>query len=82
MSEDEVMVFVVPRPGHHIDPAELILSRSQDMPYFMIPRFVKVINELPKTASERIEKYKLRQWAIDNPDDIWDRDKAGLQVPK
>jgi crotonobetaine/carnitine-CoA ligase len=82
MSEDEVMVFVVPRPGQAIDPAELILSRSQDMPYFMLPRFVKVVVELPKTPSERIEKYKLRQWAIENPRDIWDRDKAGLQVER
>jgi crotonobetaine/carnitine-CoA ligase len=74
MSEDEVMVFVVPRPGQAIDPAELILSGSQDLPYLMPPRFVKVIDELPKTASERIEKHKLRLWAIDNPRDIWDRD--------
>ena len=82
LSEDEVLVFVVPRPGHTIDPAELIRTRAADMPYFMVPRFVQVLDELPKTASERIEKYRLRRWAADNIHDIWDREKAGLEVQR
>jgi len=47
-----------------------------------VPRFVQILDELPKTASERIEKYKLRQWAADNIHDIWDREKAGLEVQR
>jgi crotonobetaine/carnitine-CoA ligase len=80
MSEDEVMVFVVPRPGHAIDPAELVASRAHDMAYFMVPRFVHVLEALPKTASERIEKYRLRQWALEHLHEVWDREKAGLEV--
>jgi len=82
MSEDEVLVFVVPRPGHTIDAAELIESRAPDMAYFMVPRYVHVLDELPKTASERIEKYRLRQWALAHLHEVWDREKAGLKVQR
>jgi len=80
MSEDEVLVFVVPRPGHTIDPAELVESRAHDMAYFMVPRYVHVLDELPKTASERVEKFRLREWALEHLHEIWDREQAGLEV--
>jgi len=80
LSEDEVMVFVVPRPGHTVDPVELIESRANDMAYFMVPRFVHVLAELPKTASERVEKYRLRTWAVEHLHEVWDREKSGLEV--
>ena len=30
------------------------------MAYFMVPRYVDVVPALPKTATERVEKYKLK----------------------
>jgi crotonobetaine/carnitine-CoA ligase len=82
LSEDEVMVFVVPEPGETIDPAELIRSCSENMAYFMVPRFVKFVDALPKTPNERIEKYKLKAWAAEHRDELWDREAVGLEVKR
>ena len=50
------------------------------MAYFMVPRFVHVLAELPKTASERVEKHRLRTWAVEHLHEVWDREKSGLEV--
>jgi crotonobetaine/carnitine-CoA ligase len=48
----------------------------------MIPRYIHFVDEIPRTASEKIEKYKLKQWAADNKADLWDREKAGITVTR
>ena len=40
------------------------------MPRFMVPRFVKLAPELPKTPTEKIRKVALRDEGI--TDDTWD----------
>jgi crotonobetaine/carnitine-CoA ligase len=50
------------------------------MSYFMVPRFVDFIDELPKTASEKVEKYKLKQDALARRDQLWDREREGIKV--
>jgi crotonobetaine/carnitine-CoA ligase len=52
------------------------------MAYFMVPRFIAFIDALPKTASEKIEKYKLKSWAETNLGDIWDREKVGIKLQR
>ena len=80
MSEDEVMVFVVKQPGGSVTEEEIIKFANANMAYFMVPRFVDFIDELPKTPSEKIEKYKLKQLAQSRRDQLWDREKAGVKL--
>ena len=80
MLEDEVMVSVVTRPGASLSEAELIVYCRDNMAYFMMPRFVEFRDGLPRTMSEKVEKYKLRQAAEERRDEIWDREKAGIEV--
>ncbi len=74
--EDEVKVFVVPRKMEQFDPVELIEFLIPRMPYFMVPRFVEAVPELPKTHTDRIKKYELREWG--NSENTWDREAAGI----
>ena len=76
VSEDEVMVSVVPREGVSLSEASLIEHCRDNMAYFMVPRFVEIVSELPKTMTEKVEKYKLRQAAEARLGQIWDREKA------
>jgi carnitine-CoA ligase len=76
--DDEVKVFVVIREGSRFDPADLIRFLIPRMPYFMIPRFVEVIPELPKTQTMRVRKYELRERG--NSEATWDREAAGIAV--
>ncbi len=78
--EDEVQIFVVARPGADLDPAELTAFLRPRMPRFMLPRFIQVTGELPKTpATQRVRKHELR--ALVDPELRWDRDRAANSGP-
>ena len=73
LGEDEVLAFVVRRQETTVNEDELIAYCEEHMAKFMVPRYVCFIDELPKTPSEKIEKYKLRQQAETDPGQLWDR---------
>lgn len=77
LGEEEVKICVVPRPGRSIDPVDLIRWCEERMAYFMVPRYVEIRESLPKTATERVEKYKLKEEGIGN---AWDREAAGYKL--
>lgn len=77
-SEDEVMVVVAPVPGEEIDPRDLAEFLIDSMPNFMVPRYIRILDELPKTPSAKVMKTELRSEGI--TDDTWDREAAGLRV--
>lgn len=74
MNEDEVRGFVVRRPDATLTEPELIDFCAPRMAKFMMPRFVKWADELPRTASQKIEKYKLRTLAAKSVAEFWDRE--------
>lgn len=76
--EDEVLVCVAPQPGRRIDPPDLIAFLKPRMAYFMIPRYVRILPELPKTPTTKVMKHELRAEGITQ--DTWDREAAGIVV--
>lgn len=82
LSEDEVMVWVQLRHGAQATAEEIIRFCDGRMPYFMVPRYVGFITEFPRTPTEKIQKYKLRQRAIDSLPTLWDREKSGIVVSR
>ncbi|MGH6703552.1 MAG: AMP-binding enzyme, partial [Bradyrhizobium sp.] len=82
LSEDEVMIYVVCRDGHAVSAEELVRFANRNMAHFMVPRFVHFIDAMPKTASEKIEKYKLKSWAEQNRAALWDREAIGLKLER
>ncbi|MGH9001083.1 MAG: AMP-binding protein, partial [Acidimicrobiia bacterium] len=80
LGEDEVKVLVVPAAGREIDLAGLIEFLVPRMPHFMVPRYVDVVDELPKTQTMRVQKFMLRQRG--NSESTWDREAAGLHVTR
>lgn len=82
MSEDEVMASIVCRPGHTLDPVELIRFCEKRMSYFMVPRFVEFLDALPKTMTEKVQKNALKESAEKRLGSIWDREKAGIVVAR
>ncbi|WP_025601027.1 AMP-binding enzyme [Burkholderia sp. WSM2230] len=82
LSEEEVAVSVVLKDGHALPEAELIAFCATKMAYYLVPRYVKYASELPLNASQKIEKFKLRQQAAEFPETLWDREKAGVLVER
>lgn len=80
LSEDEVMLAVVVRPGYQVSGEQVLQHCIDLLPRFAVPRFVRFIDVLPKTPSERIKKYLLREEGV-TPDTI-DRETLGLVIPR
>jgi crotonobetaine/carnitine-CoA ligase len=78
IAEDEVMCAVATVPGRTLDPAELIEFLIPRLAHFMIPRYVRVVEALPKTPTQKVQKHVLRSDGITA--DTWDREKAGITI--
>ena len=78
VGEDEVMIAVAPVEGARLEPAELFAFLVDRMPHFMVPRYIRILAELPKTPSAKVQKHLLRAEAVTA--DAWDRNAHGLQV--
>jgi carnitine-CoA ligase len=75
VGEDDVRVVLVRRESLAVLDLESIASFCVDrMPAFMVPRFYEEVDELPKTASGRVEKYKLEGT---HSEDRFDRGSGG-----
>ncbi len=79
-TEDDIKVVVVLKPGAKLDYAEFIRYLVDRMPYFMVPRYVEVVNEIPKTPTEKMRKEELRKAGI--TPGTWDREAAGIKVTR
>ena len=80
LAEDEVKICVVLKLGESLTPEELIHYAIDRMPYFAVPRYVEFMDSLPKTPTERTQKYLLKQAGI--TPNTWDREKAGIRVTR
>lgn len=78
--EDDVKICVVAKPDGELDAEALIGFLEPRMPKFMLPRFVEIVSELPKTeATNRIKKAELKKAPLNA--NTWDREAAGSQAP-
>jgi len=80
LGEDEVKAVVVLRSGERLSAPELIAWCESRLAYFAIPRYVAFRDALPKTPSERVEKYRLRAEGVTA--DCWDRERAGITLAR
>jgi len=62
--EDEVLICVTPVEGRRIDPAAVLADLSGRLPRFMVPRYLRVMEDLPKTASGKVQKHVMRSEGI------------------
>lgn len=76
--EDEVMLVLVPAADRPFDPLELLRFMEPRMAAYMLPRYIRVVGELPKTPTAKIEKHRLRAEGVTA--DTWDREAHGVTV--
>jgi crotonobetaine/carnitine-CoA ligase len=61
LGEEEILAVVVPRPGKNMLGRDIKEWVGQHLSAVKIPRYVVFVDELPKTATQRVEKFKLKQ---------------------
>jgi crotonobetaine/carnitine-CoA ligase len=74
LSEEDVKVIAVLRPGAELEPQELIGWCTARMAGFMVPRYVEYRESLPKTETGRVQKFDLRG---EGAAGAWDRERDG-----
>ncbi|HKX40397.1 MAG TPA: ATP-dependent acyl-CoA ligase, partial [Burkholderiaceae bacterium] len=78
LAEDEVMAAVLPRPGAAVACADLAAELASycetRLPRFAIPRYIDLVDELPRTENGKVQKYKLRERGVTAT--AWDRTPA------
>jgi len=80
LGEDEVMVVLTLKPGQSLKPEELLAYCEERMAYFMVPRYLRFMDAMPKTPTQRVQKNILREQGITA--ETWDREKAGYKVKR
>ncbi|HVX23194.1 MAG TPA: AMP-binding protein [Acidimicrobiales bacterium] len=75
--EDEIKAVVVLREGGAASEEDLFLFLADRLPYFMVPRYVELRSELPKTPTAKVRKARLRE---DGLGGAWDSQAAGFVV--
>jgi crotonobetaine/carnitine-CoA ligase len=79
-AEDEVMAVVSLAPDEVLDPVELIDFLRSRVAYFAIPRYIRIVDEIPKTPTSKIHKVPLREAGV--TEDTWDRERHGVRVTR
>ena len=81
-NDEEVGASVVLRDGMTLDAAALIAHCAGNLSYFMVPRYIEFLPELPTTVNQKVEKFRLRQAMEAGLDKVWDREQAGIVLKR
>jgi crotonobetaine/carnitine-CoA ligase len=64
LAEDDVMIVVQPHEGSQIDPQALLDFLQDKLPRYAQPRYIRTIEQLPKTETHRVMKHVLKKTGI------------------
>jgi crotonobetaine/carnitine-CoA ligase len=78
LGEDEVAAAILLEPGQSLEPVDIVRHCEGQIAYFAIPRYVRILSQMPLTENGKIKKGVLREAGITT--DTWDREAAGVRV--
>lgn len=78
LGEDEVAAAILPEPGQALEPVDIVRHCEGQIAYFAIPRYVRILSQMPLTENGKIKKGVLRDAGVTA--DTWDREAAGVRL--
>jgi acyl-CoA synthetase (AMP-forming)/AMP-acid ligase II len=79
LGEEDVKAFVQVRPGAARDPKTLFEFCAENLPFFMVPQYIEFIDEIPKTANQKAQRYLLKGR---RGEEEFDREKLGVVLKR
>ena len=73
-SDDDIKLCVV--AGQPLDEKDLITHLARTLPHYMVPRYIEVLADLPRTPTNKIQRQLLRKAGPGG----WDRVAAGVSI--
>ncbi|MGW0180861.1 amino acid adenylation domain-containing protein, partial [Nocardia sp. NPDC003345] len=67
--------YVVPAPGHSVEPVELTRFLGEKLPSYMVPAAIVVLDALPLNTSGKLDRKAL-------PEPVFSGDAAGFRAPR
>jgi len=77
-ADDDVMLCIVPKDSAPVSLVDVFGHLARNLPHFMVPRFIEVIDELPRTPTNKVRKKLLRQKGI--TENTWDAKAHNVSV--
>jgi crotonobetaine/carnitine-CoA ligase len=77
--EDELKAVIILRASGSITELQLLTELAETMPYFMVPRYVHFVEDLPRTPTAKVQKGQLRATGTAG---AWDREAAGFKLKR
>ncbi len=79
-AESELKLDVILKPGAELQPVELAKFINDNAPYFFVPRYIEIVESLPYTPTNKVQKYKLRERGVTA--NTWDARAAGFRAER
>lgn len=76
-SEDEVMIVAVPVAGFDLRPEDIHRHLEKRVAPYMLPRYIRIMDELPKTPTQKVMKQSLRDAGVTV--DTWESDRPATR---
>lgn len=70
LTEEDLKIYVVAQPGATLEAATLHTYLTQRAPRHMVPRYYELVPSLPKTPTQKVEKFQLKQRGL--TETTWD----------
>jgi len=80
VGEDEVKITVVLKPDSKVTERALCEWSLDRLPFFAVPRYIEVRDQLPRNPVGRVLKFALRDEGVTEV--TWDREAAGLRFDR
>ena len=77
---EEIKVALVLRPDQEVTPEEIIAWCESRLPKFMVPRYLEFVENLPRSASEKIQRILLKEQGL--TPNTWDRRKESQPLAR
>lgn len=78
VSDEDIKMCVVAEAADAIDPEGLLRWLAARLPHFMVPRYIEVVRELPRTPTGKVRRSELRKRGAGPA--TWDRRAAGIEL--
>jgi crotonobetaine/carnitine-CoA ligase len=75
LGEDDILLYVEPNPGHAPDAGAIFEHIAARAPRFMVPRYLRFVPALPRTATQKVQKSALPR-SVDR--ETADRDRPAM----
>lgn len=80
LGDQEILVAVVAKPDTQISERDLVEYLIPRMPHYMVPRYIRTMSALPKTATNKVTKVSIREEGV--TPDTWDREAENIILKK